>query len=112
MPLSEGQMSDYKGVPLMIVPCPDAMLGDRRYDADWFRQALIERGIAPCIPYKANRRTLIPHDQVPYRQRHNIENMFGRPKDWRRVSTRYDRFARTSMSAICILRSSSSGSDQ
>jgi transposase len=28
--------------------------------------------------------------------------MFGRPKDWRRVHTRYDRGAHTLMSAICI----------
>jgi transposase len=104
MLLSEGQMSDYKGAALMIdaLPKADAMLGDRGYDADWFRQALIERGIAPCIPSKANRRTPIPHDQVLYRQRHKIENMFGRLKDWRRVSTRYDRCAHTFMSAICI----------
>jgi transposase len=28
--------------------------------------------------------------------------MFGRLKDWRRIPTRYDRCARTFMSAICI----------
>ncbi|MBA3577822.1 MAG: IS5/IS1182 family transposase, partial [Sphingomonas sp.] len=52
MLLSEGQMSDYKGAALMIDALPDAkvMLGDRGYDADWFRAALINRGIAPCIP--------------------------------------------------------------
>jgi transposase len=35
----------------------------------------------------------IPHDTVLYKQRHRIENMFGRIKDWRRVHTRYDRCA-------------------
>jgi hypothetical protein len=39
---------------------------------------LAARGIAPCIPSKANRKTPIPHDPVLYRQRHKIENMFGR----------------------------------
>jgi transposase len=50
MLLSEGQMSDYKGAALMIdaVPRAEAMLGDRGYDADWFRAALTERGIAAC----------------------------------------------------------------
>ena len=42
------------------------------------------------------------HDRVLYRQRHKIENMFGRLKDWRRIHTRYDRCAHTFMSAICI----------
>ena len=48
------------------------------------------------------RQSLIPHDRTLYRQRHKIENMFGRIKDWRRIHTRYDRCAHTFMSAICI----------
>jgi putative transposase len=95
MLLSEGQMSDYKGAALMLdaLPKAKAMLGDRGYDASWFRQALSERGISPCIPPKANRKVQIDYDKTLYRQRHKIENMFGRLKDWRRVHTRYDRCA-------------------
>ncbi len=97
-------MSDYKGAALMIdaLPPAKAMLGDRGYDADWFRSALAKRGITPCIPSKANRKVAIPHDRKLYRQRHKIENMFGRLKDWRRIHTRYDRCAHTFMSAIAI----------
>jgi transposase len=104
MLLSEGQMSDYKGAALMIEALPPAkdMLADRGYDADWFRDALTARGITPCIPSKANRRVPIPHDKDLYRQRHKIENMFGRLKDWRRIATRYDRCAHTFFSAIAI----------
>lgn len=104
MLLSEGQMSDYKGAALMIdaLPPAKAMLGDRGYDADWFRAALAERGMIACIPSKANRKVPIPHDTVLYCQRHKIENMFGKLKDWRRIYTRYDRCAHTFMSAICI----------
>ena len=104
MLLSEGQMSDYKGAALMlgVLPRAKAMLGDRGYDADWFRNALMARGITPCIPSKINRKIQIPHDRTLYRQRHKIENMFGRLKDWRRIHTRYDRCAHTFFSAICI----------
>lgn len=104
MLLSEGQMSDYKGASMMLAALPKAkaMLGDRGYAADWFRNALTERGITPCIPSKANRKIAIPHDRTLYRQRHRIENMFGRLKDWRRIHTRYDRCAHTFISAICI----------
>jgi transposase len=105
MLLSEGQMSDYKGAALMIDAFrkAKALLGDMGYDADWFRQALAKRGIEACIPSKSNRKTPIPHDATLYlRQRHKIENMFGRIKDWRRIHTRYDRCAHTFMSAICI----------
>jgi transposase len=104
MLLSEGQMSDYRGAALMLDALPQAraLLGDRGYDADWLRQALADRGIEPCIPSKANRKVPIPHDRTLYRQRHRIENMFGKLKDWRRIHTRYDRCAHTFMSAICI----------
>ena len=37
-----------------------------------------------------------------YKQRHRIENMFGRIKDWRRIAMRYDRCAHAFFSAICI----------
>ncbi|PZU66214.1 MAG: IS5 family transposase [Rhizobium sp.] len=104
MLLSEGQMSDYKGAALMLdaLPPAKALLGDRGYGADWFRKALAERNITACIPSKKNRKVPIPHDAALYRQRHKIENMFGKLKDWRRIHTRYDRCAHTFMSAICI----------
>jgi len=97
-------MSDYKGAALMIdaFPRAKALLADRGYDADWFRAALEQRGITPCIPSKTNRKVPIPHDAALYRQRHKVENMFGKLKDWRRIHTRYDRCAHTFMSAICI----------
>ena len=104
MLLSEGQMNDYKGAALMLdaLPPAKALLGDRGYDADWFRKALAERNIAACIPSKRNREVPIPHDAILYRQRHRIENMFGRLKDWRRVATRYDRCPKVFLSAIAL----------
>ena len=73
-------MSDYKGAALMLPALPKAkeLLADKGYDADWFRAALAKRGIAVCIPSKSNRKVAIPHDAVLYKQRHKIENMFGR----------------------------------
>ncbi len=42
------------------LPSAGVLIGDKGYDADWFRAALIERGITPCIPSKANRKAPIP----------------------------------------------------
>ena len=83
--LSEGQMSDYKGGALLLPALQKAkkLLGDRGYDADWFRAALREKGITPCIPPRKNRKTQIEYDRQLYKQRHKVENMFGRLKDWR-----------------------------
>ena len=97
-------MSDYKGAARLLDKLPKAkeLLADRGYDADWFREALMEKGIAPCIPPKKNRKIQIEYDKTLYKQRHKIENMFGKLKDWRRIVTRYDRCAHTFLSAICI----------
>ena len=78
------------------------LLADRGYDADWLRAALIEKGITPCIPTKKNRRRPREYDKTLYKQRHKVENMFGKIKDWRRIAIRYDRCAHTFFSAICI----------
>jgi transposase len=104
MLLSEGQMSDYKGAALMLhaLPRAKALLGDRGYDADWFRKALAERDITACVPSKKNRKIAIPHNAGLYRQRHKTENMFGRIKDWRSIHTRYDRCPTVFFSAIAL----------
>jgi putative transposase len=105
--LSEGQMSDYKGAALLFdhLPRSRELLADRGYDSDWFRHALTAKGIAPCIPPRKNRKVEIACDKTLYRQRHKIENMFAKLKDWRRIHTRYDRCAHTFFSAICIAAS-------
>ena len=83
MLLSEGQTSDFRGAALMVdaLPKAKALLGDKGYDADWFRVALADLNIDACIPSKANRKVPIPHDKVLYRQRHKVENMFGKLKE-------------------------------
>ena len=104
MLLTEGQMSDHKGAVLLFSRLPNAkeLLADKGYDSDWFRNALATRGITPCIPPTANRKVQHTYDKQLYRQRHKIENLFARLKDWRRIATRYDRCAHTFMSAIAI----------
>lgn len=102
--LSEGQMSDHKGARLLLdrLPAADVLIADRGYDSNWFREALSEKGIEPCIPSTRNRKQPIPHDAKRYRRRHKVENLFAKLKDWRRIATRYDRCAHTFFSAICI----------
>jgi transposase len=97
-------MSDHKGARVILDALPEAdnLIADRGYDSNWFRKALRDKGIKPCIPSTRSRKRRIAYDKALYRQRHRIENMFGRLKDWRRVATRYDRCAHTFFSAICI----------
>lgn len=45
-------MSDYKSAALLLPVLPDAqeLIADKGYEADCFRQALLDRKIQPCIP--------------------------------------------------------------
>ena len=87
---------------LESLPKADWLLADRGYDADWFREALADKGIKPCIPGRKSRERPIKHDKRRYKRRHRIEMMFGRLKDWRRVATRYDRCPVVFLSAIAL----------
>jgi transposase len=100
--LTEGQRNDHIGARALepVLPQACVLLADRAYDSNWFRQTLDQRGITPCIPAHAKRKHHLPHDPVLYRQRHRIENMFARLKDWRRIHTRYDRCADIFLAAI------------
>lgn len=83
---------------------PDAkeMLGDKGYDSDAFRSALISRGIEPCIPARAKCKNPATYCKNLYKQLHKVENMFAKLKDRRRSAMRFDRCAHTFFSAIQI----------
>jgi transposase len=63
--MTAGQVSDYTGAAALLDDMPAAqwLLGDRGYDADWFRDALQAKGIQPCIPGRK-----IPQRAGPIRQ--------------------------------------------
>jgi len=102
--LTAGQRSDYIGARALLDSLPPAkhMLADRGYDANWYRKALENKGIAPCIPSRSGRKVPIPHDETRYRKRHKIENSFAHLKDWRRVAIRFDRCPKVFLSACAL----------
>jgi transposase len=103
--LSEGQLSDHIGAKLLYPAFPNSascLIGDKGYDSDEFRAALKAKGITPCIPPRKGRSHPAGYSKTLYKQRHKVENMFGRLKDWRRIATRYDRCAHSFFSSICI----------
>lgn len=103
--ITEGQMSDHKGAKLLYPTLPShaqTLIGDKGYDSDEYRSALKAKGITPCIPPRKRRKLPASFDQSLYKQRHKIENMFAKLKDWRRIHTRYDRRADNFMAAITI----------
>ena len=83
--VTAGQVSDYIGARAFLSSLPDVewLLGDRGYDADWFREALKDKGIRACIPGRKQRKKTVKYDKRRYKRRNRIEIMFGRLKDWR-----------------------------
>lgn len=100
--VTAGQVSDFVGARVLLdkLPYVKWLLRDRGYDADWFREALQDKGIRACIPGRKARKKPVKYDKRRYRRR--IEIMFGRLKDWRRVATRYDRCPEVFLSAIAL----------
>lgn len=98
------RVSDYTGAAALLgsLPAAEWMIADRSYDADWFREALKDKGIRPCIPGRKSRGRAVRYDKCRYKRRNRIEIMFGRLKDRRRVATRYDRCAKTFLSAVAL----------
>jgi transposase len=102
--MTAGQISDYTGAAALLssLPAAEWLIADRGYDADWFREALKDKGIRACIPGRKSRGKAIRYDKRRYKRRNRIEIMFGRLKDWRRIATRYDRCATTFLSAVAL----------
>lgn len=91
--LTPGQVHDLQGfAPLfrMLSDRIEAFLADKGYDADAIRE-IAEADIEAVIPAKSNRRTQIPHDKAKYKWRNQIERLFNKLKNWRRVATHYDK---------------------
>lgn len=84
------------------LPKVEWLLGDLGYDADWFREALKDKGIRACIPGRKPLKATAKYDKRRYQRRNRMEFMFGRLKDWRRVATRYDRCQKVFLSAIAL----------
>ena len=91
--LSAGEAHDLTGYDDLMEERdsdPGAMLADKGYDSDPVRQDLRDRGAAPEIPTKSNRRVQHTVDKRLYALRARIECFFNKLKNHRRIATRYD----------------------
>lgn len=102
--MTAGQVSHDTGAAALLgsLPAAEWMLADRGHDADWFRDALKDIAIKPCTAGRKSRGQAIRYDKRRYRRRNRIEIMFGRLEDGRRITTRYDRCAKTFLSAVAL----------
>ena len=101
--LTGGEASDYGGVDSLMampVPKPAALLADKGYDGDRFRENLLLHNILPVIPPRSNRKAPEHPDYRRYRDRNRVERMFGFLKHQRRIATRFEKTALSYLSFL------------
>jgi transposase len=102
--LTPGNVADITiAAPLLgAVARPKRLLADKAYDADSLRKWLKQRKVKAVVPSTASRRTPYPLDSRAYKRRNLIERMFCKLKNWRRIATRYDRYAQNDLSGLAL----------
>ncbi len=73
------------------IAAPKALMPDKEYDGDRFRESPLIRGILAIIPPRSNRKVPEHPDYRRYRDRNRVERMFGKLKQECRIATRYDK---------------------
>ncbi len=71
------------------------IVADKGFDSETFRGRLQAHRSRACIPPRRDRLQPARYHRGYYRQRHQVENFFGRIKAHRRIATRYDKLAET-----------------
>jgi transposase len=94
--LTPGQAADSPQVPLLFDQLsPRFAILDKAYDTDAVLEFFQSQGTIPVIPPKANRVVQRDYDRDIYKERNLIERCIGKIKQFRRVFSRFDKYART-----------------
>src|SRR3954471_18339455 len=94
LPLAPGLLGCLPDVPGWIV-------GDRGFASDAFRERIWNLGARPAIPPRRTDAPVACPEWI-YNNRHLVENLWARLKEWRAVATRYEKTARSFLGVLCI----------
>lgn len=67
------------------------VIADKGYDGESAIEAVRKACAVPVIPRRKTTAKRRPFDRVLYKERHLIECLFGKLKQFRRIATRYDK---------------------
>src|SRR3712207_4319586 len=102
--LAPGQAHELPMAPGLLDCLPDVpgwVVGDRGLASDAFRDLIRGIGARPAIPPRRTDAPVACPDWV-YANRHLVENLWARLKEWRAVATRYEKTARSFLGILSL----------
>jgi transposase len=78
-------------------------IADKSYDADGFRQTVIDSGAEPVIPSRSNRKQPYSYDEHLYRERHLVECFIGKIKHYRCIFSRFEKLAKRYLGFLSLV---------
>lgn len=92
--LTPGVRHDVREAPALIAGyAPTYIIADTAYDSDALRAKIHDQNAIAVIRPRRNRLEDRPYDPRVYKLRNVVERFFHRLKQFRRVATRYDKYA-------------------
>lgn len=87
---------------MLIGKLAERVIADKGYDADSLIEQIDQQGAEAVIPSRNNRKQPRDYDRHRYKERHLIECLFGKIKQYRRIFSRFDKLARNYWSFLCF----------
>jgi transposase len=100
--LTGGEAHDLGGADHLLPDMQaDTLIVDKAFDADErVIKPLATAGKIAVIPSKANRKIRREYDRHLYKERHLVETVFARLKQFRAIAIRHDKTARNFLTAV------------
>jgi transposase len=105
--LAPGQAHELPMAPGLLACLPEApgwVVGDRGLSSHDLRERVWDSGARPAIPAKRNEEPIACPDWI-YTNRHLVEQLWARLKEWRAVATRYEKTAASFLGVLCLAAS-------
>jgi len=100
--LAPGQAHELPMAPGLLDCLPDVpgwVVGDRGLASDTFRDRIWNLGARPAIPPKCTDAPVACPPWI-YANRHLVENLWARLKEWRAIATRYEKTAKSFLGVL------------
>jgi transposase len=78
------------------------LVGDKAYSSQEIRQQLRRSGTTPVIPKRSNEKQRGRFNRGFYRERNRVERLINRLKQYRRIATRYEKYAVNYLAMLMI----------